>query len=353
MAYRLTSEEINRIDTSDMWGHVAGMPGQWEQARQWSLPALPDYTEDCNGVCILGMGGSAIGGDLIVAYARDTSPVPVEVVRHYRLPAWVSGRTMVIVSSYSGETEETLEAFEQAVARGSRVVGITSGGTLETRCLEQGYPVVRIPAGLPPRAALAYSFVPLYRIFHHWGLLDERRDGDRVLQEAGDFMAEQNGMLSYFQDNEALNLAEKIDGTLPLIYCGTGLLAPVHLRWRGQLEENAKTLAYGNLFPELNHNEIVGWEQIAHLTGRLSVIMLRDEQDLQRISYRMDITSDLIREQADGIHTLYSRGPNRLARMMSLIQLADWTSLYLALINGVDPTPVTKIDLLKSHLSEV
>ncbi len=208
---------------------------------------------------------------------------------------------------------------------------------------------IKIPEGISARAALPFSFIPHYRIFQEMGLLEE---DEKSLKETSDFLHQQIEKFANYEENEALNLAREIQDTLPVIYSDSSMMEAVNLRWCGQFEENAKTLAYGNLFPEMNHNEIVGWEQIAHLTGRLSVIMLYDEDDNARVRTRMEITRDLISEHAAGLHILVTQGESRMTRLFSLVQFADWTSIYLAYLNNVDPTPVAKIDLLKSKLAD-
>ena len=187
--------------------------------------------------------------------------------------------------------------------------------------------------------------MPLFKIFQKLNYLDE---GEEALDETEELLYDQVEMYSDLQSSEALELARKIKDTLPVIYADATLMDPVHLRWRGQFEENAKTLEYGNTFPEMNHNEIVGWDQIAHLTGRLTVLVLQDHEDNRRVGERMEITEDLIKDHTVEYIPLETRGNSRLTRMFSLIQMADWTSFYLAMLYEVDPTPVSKIDLLKS-----
>ena len=203
---------------------------------------------------------------------------------------------------------------------------------------------------MPPRAALGYSFVPLFRIFQQLGYIDETSE---VLSETAEYLNRQGQLFANTDDNEALSLAEDLTNTLPVVYSDATIMAPVNLRWCEQFEENAKTLAYGNTLPEMNHNEIVGWEQIIHLTGRLSVIILRDRDDHPKVRQRMHIVEELIEDQVSSINVLTTRGEARLTRMFSLIQLADWTSFYLAVVNDVDPTPIAKIDLLKRKLAEL
>lgn len=341
---------LQSIDTQNMWDFLEGFPDQWKEAMELTenveLTVDPDQIQN---ICFVGMGGSAIGADLMRAYSYKSCPYPVQVVRHYEVPGWIDEDSLVIACSFSGNTEETRTALAAARSRGAQAIAVTSGGKLMLKAANEEFDYIKIPGGMPPRAALGYSFVPLFRIFQHLGFLDEK---DEVLQETHQLLIEQNGLLSNPSDNEALSLARKLDDTLPIIYSDATTMEPVNLRWRGQFEENAKTLAYGNTLPEMNHNEIVGWERIAHLTGRLSVIMLEDSQDNERVKRRMEIVEELVKDQTATLHILDTRGESRLARMFSLIQLADWTSYYLAVLNNIDPTPITKIDLLKSKLAE-
>lgn len=343
-------EHIQSIDSKNMWELLTEFPKQWQEAIE--LTEELDLTIDqdrINKVCFAGMGGSAIGADLIRAYSYRTCPYPVQVVRHYETPHWIDEQTLFVACSFSGNTEETLTALTAARNSGAQAIGVTSGGELMLKAAKEGFDYIKIPSGMPPRAALGYSFVPLYRIFQHLGFVEE---GTAALEETATYLSEKNELLSDPEDNEALNLAEELNDTLPIFYSDATMMEPVNLRWRGQFAENAKTLAYGNTLPEMNHNEIVGWERIVHLTGRLSVVMLEDEEDNPRVKRRMEIVEELVEDQTASLHVLKTRGETRLTRMFSLIQLADWTSFYLAIINNVDPTPIAKIDLLKSKLAE-
>lgn len=343
-------EHIQTIDSQNMRELLVSFPEQWQEAMDITDELDLRVDRDrISKICFVGMGGSAIGADLIRAYSYKTCPFPVQVVRHYEIPNWVDEHTLFIACSFSGNTEETLTALAAARNSGAQTIGVTSGGELMLKAAKEGFDYIKIPGGMPPRAALGYSFVPLYRIFQHLGFLDE---GDTALKETADFLSEQNELLSDPEDNEALALAEELNDTLPIFYSDATMMEPVNLRWRGQFAENAKTLSYGNTLPEMNHNEIVGWERIVHLTGRLSVVMLKDKEDNPRVKRRMEIVEELVEDQTASMHVLKTRGETRLARMFSLIQIADWTSFYLAVLNDVDPTPIAKIDLLKSKLAE-
>ena len=227
---------------------------------------------------------------------------------------------------------------------------MTSGGELKKQAIEHEFYYIQIPGGMPPRAALAYSFVPLFRIFQFLGFLNE---SDKVLIDTYELL--KDGVSNYkdLDDNDALALAQELNESLPIIYSDALMMEPVNLRWRGQIEENSKMLVYGNLIPEMNHNEIVGWEHIAHLSGRLTVVMLKDKEDNNRVKKRMEIVKDLVMDQALSVIEITTIGESRLERLFSLVQLADWVSMYLALLNQIDPTPIAKIDILKSKLSEI
>lgn len=351
MTPELTSAGAPGIDRDNMWGKLVDFPRQWSEAI--ALTEETDWAiepQRVRNICLAGMGGSAIGGDLIRTYTAGSTRFPFVVNRHYEVPGWVDRHTLFIASSYSGNTEETLAAMGEAVSRGAQVVAITSGGRLLVEASREGYGYVKIPGGLPPRSALAYSFVPLFRLFHTLGCIDEPQ---QVLERTGRMLGEQVQQLSDPENSRALQIARKLLDTLPVIYTGPGLLESVGMRWRCQFEENSKLLSYGNTVPEMNHNEIVGWEQVAHLTGRISVLILEDEQEHEKVRQRMEIVREMVDGLAVYVTKLRTSGESRLSRQFSLVQLGDWVSLYLALINSVDPTPIAKIDLLKSRLAEL
>ncbi|MEO1021729.1 MAG: bifunctional phosphoglucose/phosphomannose isomerase [Bacteroidota bacterium] len=347
----LTKQRITEIDSQNMWGLMNDFPTHWESIMEsTSNVSLNIQSHKISSICLAGMGGSAIGADIIRAYTSNTCPVPVQVVRHYDIPNWVNESTLFIACSFSGNTEETHSALDQAIEKGAQIIGVTSGGELQNKAEKNGFDYIKIPGGMPPRAALAYSFVPLFRIFQWLGFIQE---GDKQLIDTLEQLKEGVSLYTDISDNDALSIARELNDTLPVIYSDALSMEPINLRWRGQIEENAKMLAYGNVIPEMNHNEIVGWESIAHLTGRLTVVMLRDNEDNQRVQRRMDIVKELVIDQVNSVIEIQTKGHTKLARLFSLIQLGDWVSMYLGLINEIDATPIAKIDLLKSKLAEV
>jgi glucose/mannose-6-phosphate isomerase len=298
----MTEELFRKFDTENMRKLMLDFPDQWNE-----IVAL---TEDLNfsvnkadiqNICLAGMGGSAIGATISAAYAAESSPFPMQVVRHYEIPNWVSKHTLFIACSYSGNTEETVSALEQAIEQGAQIIGVTSGGRVKELSVEHQFDCIQIPGGLPPRAALGYSFVPLFRILRYFDLIDE---GEEVLDETHHMLMANVQEYSKLEGNEALDIAHKLKDTLPVIYSDSKLLEAVNIRWRGQLEENAKMLTYGNVFPEMNHNEIIGWEYTPHLKDLLSVVFLTYRDDYRRVSFRIEVFKVLVESDAKSISIL-------------------------------------------------
>jgi len=334
-----------------MLRRVWELPEQVEQARslgadlRLALPELPRH------VVILGMGGSAIGGELLKALVEPECPVPIAVNREYDLPAYVGPGTLVVASSYSGNTEETLSACRLAAERGARVVAVTTGGVLAQWAADHGWPLVRIPGGLQPRAAIGYSFIPLLGLLQQLGLVAPKGDDIRETVAVLRALRSELGPDVPSASNPAKQLALRLHGKLPLIYGTGGWRAVVAYRWKCQINENAKAPAWHNTFPELNHNETVGWEVPAAVTRLVELVVLRDRGDSPRINRRVQVTVDIMGPAIAGVTQVASRGESELARLFSLLYMGDFTSVYLALLNEVDPTPVRVIDRLKQELA--
>ncbi|MBI2427609.1 MAG: bifunctional phosphoglucose/phosphomannose isomerase [Ignavibacteriales bacterium] len=347
------TELIQRYDPKGMRNLILNFPKQAAEAVAIGNTAkIKIETKNIEQIVVSGLGGSAIGGDLLRAYLADKCAVPVVVNRHYYFPDYVGKNSLVIISSYSGNTEETTASYKDAIKRKAKIFCITSGGEVERMAKKHKHPYIKIPGGFPPRAALGYSFFPTLIALSKLGFI---KDQKKEIKETLALLNELSVRYSNHDtaDNLALNLAKTIHGKLPLIYSAADKFDTVNTRWRGQITENAKTLAFGHVFPELNHNEIVGWEVLKDLMKKMHVIILRDKDDYKRIQLRMDVTKGIIGDLADGITEVHSEGKSLLSRMFSLLYLADWLSFYLAMLNGVDPSPVKKIDFLKEELGKV
>lgn len=346
-------QAIKDIDKSNLGQILLDLPEQCEQAVNIGASVeVPGDWRDFKNVVFAGLGGSAIGGDLIRSYLAGEAKVPITVNRNYGLPEFVNDSSLLFVISYSGNTEETLQAYEEGLRRSCKIVVVTSDGKLARMAQRDKLPLVIIPFGLPPRAALGYLFFPALIVLSKIGVVTDKSN---QIEEAIGLLKRQGQQLGpevKIKDNQAKALALSIQGRFPLIYGSNDFFDVVTIRWRTQLAENSKHLSSSHLFPELTHNEIVGWVNPKNLIRDFVVIILRDKADHPRIAKRMDITSGIIKERAANVIEVWSEGDGLLARIYSLVYIGDFTSFYLAILNGVDPTPVERIDFLKRELAK-
>ncbi len=320
----------------------------WQMAMRFDLPQ--DYSV-VDKVVILGMGGSAIGGDLVASLAVSEAKLPVIVCRDYNLPALVDAGTLVIASSYSGKTEETLSSFEQAVETGSRKLVVTTGGRLKSLAEERNIPVFSFDYKAQPRAALAFSFLPILGFLQRLGFLGDKsadvRETVGVLQE----LARRVGEDVPLSRNPAKQLANRLYGHLPVLY-GAGVVSEVARRWKTQINENSKAWAFYEVFPELNHNAVVGYQFPPELADKIMVVLLRSALLEQRTQLRYRITCQLLGRARVGYQIVDGDGTSPLSQMMSLVLFGDYISYYLAILYEIDPTPVKAIDYLKEQLAK-
>lgn len=346
-------------DKSNMFDVLYRFPDQVKEAISIGESApLWRQQSTSNRYAFFGLGGSAIGADLLRSYAATSvggDHLNISVHRGYHAPSWIDSDTNVVCSSYSGETEETLSSFDEVRKKTMRVMCITTGGSLGKRAVTYGMPIVNIPPGYQPRCALAYSFFPLLTILGRYGAFDAK--GVRLINKGvREILAHTVEVRDLYASttakNPALQIAKKLVGNIPVIYSSSDKLDVVNLRWRGQIQENAKQLAFGNLIPEMNHNEINGWQHPKTKTKGCSVILLRDPDDHKRNQLRFEAVKDIIKSAVDDVQTLEGKGVTLLGRMFSLIYLGDWVSWHLAALNKVDPSPVPVIMQLKARLAK-
>ncbi len=341
-----------RLDPANMLGHLHGLPQQcctvWRKAKDFELPR--DYA-DIDKVVILGMGGSAIGGDLLRNFiSRLTKPI-VFVTQDYDLPAFVDERTLIIASSYSGNTEETLSAFSQALKGKCKKLAMTTGGKLKALAQNAKVPLFVIDHTSQPRAAIGYSFIPLIAFLQKLGFLkDKTSEVEAMTQDLEKLLGELKETIP-ISSNPAKQLATKLQGKIAVIY-GAGILSEVARRWKTQINENSKAWAFHETFPELNHNAVVGYQFPAELASKLYVVLLRCPSLHPRTLIRYEVTCELLEQNSISHQLIDSQGESELSQMMSLIYLGDWVSYYLAILYQTDPTPVKVIDYLKKRLSE-
>ena len=336
-----------------MYSCIRDFPQQVEDAvRVGKTVPLRMNVRGIKNIVLTGLGGSAIGGDLLRSYLTGELPIPFLVNRNYVLPDFVDRNSLVIVSSYSGNTEETVSAHLDGVKRKARILCVTTGGETELIARKNRQLTIRIPSGLQPRAALGYSFFPLLLALSRLGFIKSKakeiNETIGLLRLASATYADPGSTA-----NRPQQLAEELKGKLPIIYSAAEHLDAVNVRWRGQICENAKQLAFGHVLPEMNHNELVGWNVNQELMKRMHVVLLRDKGTHSRVGIRENITQQIVSRYASSVSEVWSEGSSLLARMFSLVYFGDWTSFYLAILNKEDPTPVNAIDYLKNELAKV
>jgi glucose/mannose-6-phosphate isomerase len=334
-----------------MFDAISGLAAQLHQAPQLveQVDWLSYKPTTPAGVCVCGMGGSAIGGDLVRSYWEPDSPVATIVVRSDRLPAYVNRFWLVIGSSYSGNTAETLAAVGEARERGCQILALTSGGQLAEWAAQSDWPMVCVPGGLMPRAALGYSLGPVMLSLARWGIVPDR--GQELANAVVKLESHRSslGIETETTKNPAKQAALALKGRIICVYGTTGHTDVVALRLKCQFNENSKAIAFANALPELTHNEIVGVDASSSRHQMAAVFLVLGTESasaLQRLNWVNT------RYQHLGIPTIsiVATGANRLERLLSLVQIGDYTSYYLAIAGGQDPTPIPAIAALKADL---
>jgi len=345
-------EKIDAIDSAHMVDTIAQFPQQLEEAQSiLNQFQIPDFIKVDN-VVVSGMGASGISGDIVQSLFHDKLDVPFFVNKSYDLPKWVHKNTLSVILSYSGDTEETLSSFKQAVQKKCHIVAVTSGGKLAEYCEKREITCIHIPKGFQPRAATAYLLVPLLFILRKNGVIKNTLESD--LAEARDVVKRSCKLYAKnvpLDENPAKQLAQDVQGTILKLY-GWGLYAPVALRWRTQLNENSKLIADFDIVPDANHNDIIGWTGDAENAKHFSCLLFRDSHEESiYMKTRLDFMKVLFEDVAHVVKEVRPEGKSRLARMLYCMNLGDFVSCYLAFLRGQDPTPIDAITELKNRLS--
>ena len=341
-----------KYDPEEMRERIKELPMQCKQAWKAIMDFdLPPHYANIDKVVVLGMGGSAIGGDLASSLVQTESKVPIIVHRDYGLPAFADVRSLLIASSYSGNTEETLSAFETALGSGYKKLAITTGGKLGQIAKENNIPVFKIEYQAQPRAALGFSFITILGVMQKLGFISNKTDEVAETVQLLERLSEKLDEKSPLKRNPAKKLAQRLYGCLPVIY-GAGVMTEVAHRWKTQINENGKSWAFYEVFPELNHNATVGYGLPKEIASKIRVIMLRSPGFSEKIKKRYEVTGELLEKAGVAYESVDSEGISFLAQMMSLIMMGDFTSYYLAILQKIDPTLVKVIDYLKQRLQQ-
>jgi glucose/mannose-6-phosphate isomerase len=345
----LDRDAVARVDPSGMAGDILDLPAHLGDAL-WRVESAGLEPRDTpGGLVVAGMGGSAIGGALARAALGDHASRPILVANTYGLPPWTTPDTTILCASYSGDTEETLACYESAAALGAPRVVVTTGGRLAEMARADDVDVIPLPGGFQPRAAVAYVLVAALEVAALCGA------GARLTAEIDVAASHTEGLVAEWgpdaaEDSLAKLIARGLHGSIPVI-AGAGLTAPIAYRWKTQINENAKLPAFWHQLPELDHNEILGWDGSGEL-GRFAAVFLDDSDSHPRIKTRIELTEQLVATHASATFRVQTRGQTTLERVVSLVLLGDLVSLYLAVLRGVDPTPVEAIVALKRELAQ-
>ena len=313
--------------------------------------SLKNKYSNIQNIIVAGMGGSAIGGDFVAILEEANIKIPYVVCRDYNVPKWVNSNSLVICSSYSGNTEETISAFHKSNDRGANICGITTGGKLLKLLQDYNKDYIKIPEGLQPRAAVAYSFIPIIKLMEKIGLLDSKLQiwFEKTINRLN------NNRVHYGIEeikNPVYSLANKLYKKIPIIYSDSSTMKVNAVRLKGQLNENGKMLAYCNDIPELNHNEIVGWQNNQEIFDHLCVIWLEDDNDSIRTKIRKKITESILNETNISQYSIKVEGDSFQERFLNMVHFGDWLSFWCAILHKTDPSPVEKIVRLKNELNE-
>ena len=324
---------------------IEKFPAQLVEALEIGEAAsIKPHTEEINKVYVAGLGGSGIGADFVNSFIREECTIPYMTGKGYSIPKYVDKNTLAIASSYSGNTEETLYSFKEMVKTGAKIVVISSGGKLIEMAKENGFDYIVLPGDWPsPRACLGYSLVQQLFVLRKLGFISN----ESILSIKSSI-----DLIKYNQEEikeEAKNVANFLFGKRPIIY-STDRIEPVAVRFRQQINENAKLLCWHHVIPEMNHNELVGWKDV---DAEYAVVYLRNADDFSRNSTRIEINKKIIGKLTPNIIEINSKGKNLIERSIYLVHLVDWVTWYLSDLRKQDSIEVDVIDYLKSELAKV
>jgi glucose/mannose-6-phosphate isomerase len=335
--------EIRKYDKKDMLSLLKNFHFHCKEGYNLNIPEI---NKDFNKIVFTGMGGSAIAGDVLKTLFNQFSKIPIFTVRDYTLPEFVDSQTLIIVESYSGNTEETISTYKFGREKNGIILSISSNGEIEKLSINDNTPFIKIPSGMPPRCAFGYLFFPVYRLFVELNILPplEEEIFEKIKNWVNEFLPEN-------EDNEAIKIAKKFYKKIPIIYSDNKFY-PGILRWKTQIAENSKQFAFINELPEMNHNEIMSYYYPEFILRKIVVLFVISGMENVRIKKRIEITSKIISGKIKDVLTLKLKGDTIFEKLLYLIIFGDWVSYYLAILNKVDPTEIKEINILKDLLGK-
>lgn len=337
---------IKKYDTQNQFKVLVESYMQIEYAWENKVDIDLSYSKKINNIVVAGMGGSAISADLLKSFLKDELQIPLYVNRDYDLPKYADEKTLVIISSYSGNTEESISCIKIAAKKGCKIIAVSSGGWIKKFADEKNFPCIKLKEGFQPRFALGVSFFTLLKILQSLELIPVQ---DEVIKEIT-LLWKNKGIENSSEENIALKHAEELVGFIPLIYSSANFEA-IGYRFKCQFNENSKLHAFNNVIPELNHNEIIGWETFHEKQINAKLIIILDEDYHPQIIKRFELTKELAIKNGVEIIVLKSNEKNIKVRIMDLIFLGDWITYYLAVLRGLDPSEIDYIHELKQRLA--
>jgi len=320
---------------------VQKFTGQLKTAKQIAEKAIVSKENNIHNIIVTGLGGSGIGGTILSELISDSCKVPIVINKDYFLPAFVNENTLVIISSYSGNTEETLSAMQQAISKKARIACVTSGGKILELAKQHQFDFIEIPGGMPPRSCIGYSLVQLIKLLVDKGFAPASLFSD--LDKTIELLETENATIKL----EASAIAKKLHNKIPVIY-SLGTCEGAAVRFRQQINENSKMLCWHHVFPEMNHNELVGWTT---RNENLAVVTFHTSFDYKRTVKRYEVCKPLFEKYSSGVIDIQAKGQSKLEQFFYLINIGDWISCFLADIKGIDPVEVKVIDHLKGELA--
>lgn len=347
-------DSIRKVDKANMLEILLDLPMQCKRAKALGKYLdLPQEYSNFDNILFTGQGGSAIGADIIRSFLAYRVRVPIEVNRNYIVPSFVNSKTLAFVCSYSGNTEESLSAYKRLKKSGARIIALTSDGKLASWADADRLPCIMLPQGIPPRCAIGYMVLTPLVVLAKMGLIGSM---DREIAQTVEVLERLKNERLAPEIGGTKNIARKIASLcykkFVIIYGSDDCTGPVVTRWRQDLNENSKILCSSHIFPELDHNEITGWEDAKHISKDFLVVILRDRNEHPRVKLRIQISKRLIKRKAKRVIEVSSQGKGPLSRIFSLIYIGSMVSFYLAVLNGVDPTPVDNVTYLKRELAK-
>ncbi len=342
-------KKFDDLDPAKLYNVVANSFEQVENAWQCQVDHISIKANEITNILYTGLGGSAISGDLLKNALRDELNVFYAVNRNYELPKYVNEKTLLIVSSYSGNTEETIAALQQGIAKKCSIICVTTGGKIEEIAKENNIPVVYMQKGFQPRYALYTSFFTILKVLQQVSLISDKK----ILVEKSIHLLKIRGEAFLKENNRASIIAGQLKNKLPIIYSTSDFTDSIGLRLKGQLNENSKSHAFHNSFPEMNHNEIVGWETVKDGDVSYAIISIIDVSYNERVKKRYAILNEIFNKTDLPIITVESNESDFLLRLLDMMYLSDCISYYLAIANEKDPAEIDYIHFLKEELSKI